>query len=84
MNNFEIDAIRLGFNRRAFIEEILNEDFSGNIRECSKSLGIATGYLNGLLYMASKDAGRETLTKIWRYAKKTRRNPDKYIFVQEK
>lgn len=84
MNSLEIDAMKLGFNRRNFIEEILNEDFNGSIRECAKTLGVATGYLNDLLRITNKDAGRDTLTKIWRYAIKTGKNPNKYIFVLEK
>lgn len=84
MNSLEFEAMKLGFNRRNFIEEILNEDFSGNIRECAKALSIATGYMNDLLRITSKDAGRDTLTKIWRYAIKTGKEPNRYIFVIEK
>ena len=79
----KIDSLKLGLNRRAFVEDILNVDFEGNINDCAKKMGFSTKYLNELIRMPEKEAGCKTLTRIWRYAKKTGRDPEKYILKTE-
>lgn len=70
----------LGFNRRNFVEDILNLDFAGDIRSCAIALGMNPNYLHDLVYIPSKDAGTKTLTKIYQYARRTGKDPNKYIF----
>ena len=41
---------RLGFNRRAFVEDILNIDFNGDLKLCAKEIGITYSYLKELIY----------------------------------
>lgn len=75
---------RLGFNRRAFVEDILNIDFNGDLKLCAKEIGITYSYLKELIYDSTKSAGKEALTKIHLYAQIARKpNPNKYIFIQE-
>lgn len=72
----------MGFNRKRFVEEILNMDFNGNIRTCAITLGINPSYLHDLVYIPTKDAGPKTLTKIYHYCKHTGKDPESFIFKQ--
>ena len=73
-------ATVLGFNRKNFVQDILNQDFEGNIRECAVSLGMNPSYLHDLVFITTKDAGSKTLTKIYHYCKRVGKDPDLYIF----
>ena len=70
---------RLGFNKQAFIEDILNKDFKGNISSCANTLGITPGYFSSV-----SSAGMDVLTKIHLYAQISRKeDPYKYIFIRK-
>ena len=65
----------LGFNRKNFVEDILNAEFAGNIRTCAIQIGMNPSYLHDLIFITTKDAGIKTLTKIYHYAKQTGKDP---------
>lgn len=75
---------KLGFNKQAFVEEILNNDFQGDISSCAHTLGITPSYLKKLLFSSISGAGMDVLTKIHLYAQIAKKNdPYKYIFIRE-
>ena len=75
---------RLGFNKQALIEDILNKDFKGNISSCANTLGITPGYLKKIIFSSVSSAGMDVLTKIHLYAQVSRKeDPYKYIFIRK-
>jgi len=79
-----IEHTFIGLNRKAFIIDILEGEFSSNIRKCGLTLGIAPNYLRDILHTPTRGAGNRTLSYIWQYCKKQGINPEKYIFIQKK
>lgn len=67
------------FERKLFVEEILNIEFSGNIKECAGAMKMSSTYLHELIYNTSKKAGKINLTRIFRYCIKTGKDPLRYI-----
>jgi hypothetical protein len=77
----EIDETKImGLNRKKFVEEILNLEFNGNIRNCAITLNMNPSYLHDLVFIPTKEAGIKTLTKIYHYCKRTGKDPERYIF----
>jgi hypothetical protein len=74
-----VDWTYVEFDRRLFVEEILNVEFDGNIGDCAKAMDMSTMYLHELIYNTSKKAGKINLTRIFRYCIKTGKDPLRYI-----
>jgi hypothetical protein len=79
----DIDHIFLGFNRRAFIQDIFEKEFNTNVRKCAMAMDMAPNYLRDLIYTPTRGAGNKTLSHIFRYCKKTGKNPELYIFIKK-
>lgn len=77
--NENIDWTFVEFERRLFVEEILNIEFEGNIAKCAKAMEMSPVYLHELIYNTSKNAGKINLTRILRYCIKTGKDPLRYI-----
>jgi hypothetical protein len=74
-----IDKTFIEFDRRLFVEEILNVEFDGNISRCAKAVGMEPSYLHELIFNTSRKAGKVNLTRIFRYCMKTDKDPLRYI-----
>lgn len=74
-----IDWAYIEFDRQLFVEEILNNEFDGNISECAKALKVSTTYLHDLIFVTTKKAGKANLTRIFRYCVKMGLDPLRYI-----
>lgn len=70
----------LGFNKREFVTNILNEDFNGNLKMCARDIGISERCLRDLIFEPSRNASCETLSLIYHYCEKVNRNPLSFIF----
>lgn len=70
-----------GFNRRNFVEEILNERYGGDECACAKALDINVRYFRELIYHTDKDIGMKTTNKIFSYCQKNGLNHEKFILV---
>lgn len=80
MTTIEFNREReIGFNRKNFVEKILNKDFKGSVTKCAKALKISERSLNRLIFDVTSNAALKTLNKIFAYCVKTQRNPDEYI-----
>lgn len=80
----EYSVTKLALNKDAFVEDILNKDFKGDMSSCAAELGIAQGYLNLMLLSKVTGAGVDALDKIHHYARASNKeNPNKYIFIHE-
>lgn len=77
-----LENFKMGLNRKNFVEQILNVDFKGNLTTCSIELKITRGYLYNLLFN-NQNAGRSAIEKIYKYCRKTNRDPEKYIFTKK-
>jgi hypothetical protein len=77
-----LENFKMGLNRKNFVEQILNIDFKGNLTSCSNALDIKRGYLYNLLFN-EQNAGRSALEKIYKYCRKTKRDPEIYIFTKK-
>lgn len=76
----EYSTTKLALNKHAFIEDILNKDFEGNMSSCAAALGITPGYLSLMLLNKVTGAGVDALDKIHHYAQvSNKENPNKYI-----
>ena len=74
-----VDRLCIEFDRGMFVEEILNLEFDGSIKECAKAIGMAPAYLHDLIYHTSRKAGKINLTRILRYCVRTGKDPMRYI-----
>ena len=74
-----IDHLFLEFDRRLFVEEILNVEFCGDIAACANAMGMSSSYLHGLVYNTSTRAGKVNLTRILRYCVKSGKDPLRYL-----
>lgn len=83
MENKDLDHVALGFNRKAFIRDIFEKDFNANVRACAMALDMTPSYLRDLIYTPTRGAGNKTLSNIYRYCKKTDRDPEIYIFIEK-
>ena len=75
----DIHNLTLAFDRKLFVEEILNLEFNGDIPSCAVAMEMPPKYLHELIFNANKKAGTITLSRILRYCKKTGKNPERYI-----
>ena len=76
-----VDRTFIGFNRKHFIDEILNERFMGRFEPCAKAIGMNTNYLHDVVMNEGRDMGIHSLTKIYRYCVKNGLKAERYIFV---
>ena len=67
-------------NKENFINEILNVDFKGNVKECAIALDMNVNYFNCVLMTPTQRGGIQLLSKIKGYCKKTGRDPDRYLY----
>lgn len=70
-----------GFNRKNFVEDILNTRFDGNEKACAHALGVNTRYLKNLIYHTDKNIGLKTMNKIRLYCLRNNLNHEKYTLV---
>jgi len=82
MDKKDIDHICIGFNRKAFVRDIFEKEFNANVRKCAMALDMAPNYLRDLIFTPTRGAGSKTLSHIFRYCKKTGKNPELYIFIK--
>ena len=82
MDLVELKKCKMEFNRKNFIEDIVNIDFEGDLKKCAETMGFSVAGLRKLIY-ADSSGGKESLDKIYKYCKKTNRDPEKYIFVKQ-
>lgn len=67
-------------NKKRFIEEILNVDFRGDVKNCAVALGLDPNYFNQMLMIPTKKGGSQLLSGVYAYCQKTKRNPELFIF----
>lgn len=79
----ELEKSTMGFNRKNFVEEIVNIDFAGDLTKCSQAMGFTRKYLHSLIF-TDINGGKTTLDKIYKYCRKTNRDPERYIFTKNK
>ena len=71
----------LGFNRKQFVEDIVNNRFNGNITRCANELKISAAYLHGLIYNTKYTAGKKFFNAVIMYCRNNKMDWQKYIFV---
>ena len=74
-----IDNAYVEFDRKLFIEEIVNLEFCGNIPECARRMKMNPSFLHDLIFKTSNKAGKINLTRIMRYCLETGKDPLRYI-----
>ena len=82
MNNLDSEKVAIGFNRLNFIHQILEPDFNANIKKCADAIGMRPNYLRDIIMNPDRDAGTKTLTLIYRYCRRTGKDPEPFIFVE--
>lgn len=80
-NDDELDHIFIGLNRENFIKDIFEKEFNASIRLCASALDMAPNYLRDIIYTPTRGAGNKTLSHIYRYCKRTGKDPERYIFI---
>lgn len=83
MEKEKMDNLIMGFNRKNVVEKIINIDFNGDLEKCAKAIGINKKYLHALVFY-KREAGKSVLEKIYKYCRKTDRDPEEYIFVRNR
>lgn len=72
----------MGFNRKNFVEDIVNIDFEGDLALCALTLGFSEKAIKKIIF-TSTNGSKDTLDKIYKYCRKTNRDPEKYIFMKQ-
>lgn len=83
MQDSDLNHISIGLNRENFIKEIFEKEFNASIKLCAAALEMAPNYLRDLIFTPTRGAGNKTLSHIYRYCKRTNKNPERYIFVKK-
>ncbi len=74
-----VDHLFLEFDRKLFVEEILNVEYSGDIAACARAMEMSPAYLHELVYHTTMRAGKVNLTRILRYCVRTGKDPLRYL-----
>lgn len=69
-------------NHKKFVEEILNIDFKGNLRDCALALQLDPSYFSQVILQPHKPGGTKLLSSVYNYCKKTARDPEAFIFKE--
>ena len=72
----------MGFNRKNFVEDIVNIDFDGDLNLCAVAMGFSLKSIKKIIF-TDTNGSKDTLDKIYKYCRKTNRDPEKYIFVKQ-
>lgn len=72
----------MGFNRKNFVEDIVNVDFDGDLNLCAETLGFSVKSVRKIIF-TDTGGSKDTLDKIYKYCRKTNRDPEKYVFVKQ-
>ena len=67
------------FNKKLFVEEILNVDFKGNVSKCAVAMEITPGYFSKMIFTPTMKGGLKLLGGVVRYCKQTGRDPERYL-----